>query len=352
MKNMKGHTKKVVVFGYFGFVTDKRDGQTIKTRSIYELLKTKKKLKVEYVDSQEIRYKKYLVFSLLRKLIECDFLVIIPAHNNLKKVFPICYCLSKIFGFKIIHIGVGGWLDKYLEKLPSAYTKMLKNISVNLLQTQITVDNLIDDLGFENVEVIPNFRNTVVNSFDIRSMGNCLELVFMARMNMKKGLDTMEQLAFKLRETGFDKKISITFYGPFDSEIDRLFMEEHLVQPFSNVNYKGSLSPNDIHITLRNYDVMIFPTHYFTEGFPGTVLDAFQAGLPVIATAWQHSKQFIKDGVDGYLVDFEKPMPALYERIIELYNAPDNLLRMKKAAYEESLNYTPRAAWNILSKYF
>ena len=52
---------------------------------------------------------------------------------------------------------------------------------------------------------------------------------------------------------------------------------------------------------LAHYDCMLFPTHYDGEGFPGVILEAYMAGIPVIASRWKFNDEFVFDGRTGYL---------------------------------------------------
>ena len=64
---------------------------------------------------------------------------------------------------------------------------------------------------------------------------------------------------------------------------------------------------------------MLFPTYYHGEGFPGNFVDAFNTGLPVIATDWLYNKDLIKDGENGLLIPIKNP-EALCDAILKLYN--------------------------------
>lgn len=52
---------------------------------------------------------------------------------------------------------------------------------------------------------------------------------------------------------------------------------------------------------LKNYDALLFPTYYEGEGFAGTIIDAFAAGLPVIASDWKYNSEIIKQGITGVI---------------------------------------------------
>ncbi|MFR3494185.1 MAG: glycosyltransferase [Blautia sp.] len=53
------------------------------------------------------------------------------------------------------------------------------------------------------------------------------------------------------------------------------------------IRYKGMVPFNQSTEVLKNYDALLFPTYYEGEGFAGTIIDAFAAGLPVIASDWK-----------------------------------------------------------------
>lgn len=348
---MSSKKRRILVLGYFGFKTNQLDGQTIKTRNVYRLLSERCDCEVRYSDTQEFRYGIKPIARFFNDLLECDSLVILPCLNNLKYIFPMAYILSMPFNYDIIHIGIGGWHDKYLKRWP-LIRNMLSKIKINLLETEITAQRLHDLFKFKNVAVFPNFRfdecKRVTSS---KANSKKLQLVFLARVNMKKGLDTLAELCKKFSLTGDSDKITMSIYGPIDSEEDESFLHNEIVDKFDFADYGGALDPSKINETLQNYDIFLFPTHYYTEGFPGSILDAYNAGIPVLATNWEHARQFVKHGKNGYVVDFYNPVLELYQHIMYLYNNPENLKEMKEAASNESLKYTPSSAWNILKQY-
>jgi glycosyltransferase involved in cell wall biosynthesis len=72
---------------------------------------------------------------------------------------------------------------------------------------------------------------------------------------------------------------------------------------------------NDLDQFMPCFDALALPS--FTEGLPNVVLEAFAAGVPVVATAVGGTPEVIEDGVSGYLVPPGKPV-SLAERIHEL----------------------------------
>ena len=51
------------------------------------------------------------------------------------------------------------------------------------------------------------------------------------------------------------------------------------------------------------HDVLLFPTYWESEGYPGIVLEALQCGRPVITTRWKSIPEVVEDGKSGILVE-------------------------------------------------
>lgn len=343
---------KVLVLGAFGYTNNQLDGQTIKTRNVFNLLEERYNGVVKKLDTIEFRKKPWLLFSFLFHLITCKTLVIIPCLNNLTYIFPVVYILSKLFRYEIISICIGGWQVEYFKgndrfKPHPRQLKYSKRIKAFLPEMEKVNNDLIKELNFKNTEVFPNFR--VFNLLDISNNNHEeLQLVFMARINKKKGYPAIFESLDRLQIEHIP--VSMSFYGQISEEDKDDFMA--LLRKHSdNTRYEGALKPDDIQKTLSHYDVLLLPTQYYTEGFPGSILDAYIAGIPVIVTEWKHSHEFVKDTETGFIVPFENGLEELVEKIQLLNGNRDILEQMKYAAREQSKKYSVDAAWNVLKKY-
>lgn len=339
--------KRILVFGYFGHVTNQLDGQTVKTRSIHRLLKDKADADVTYADTQEFHSSPKAIAKFLWDLCRCHTLVDIPCVNNLFILTPPLYWLSKILRFKIVHVAVGGWHMKGFPKHPRV-ARLLGKVEYNLYENRLLCDQIAQTYGYGNIGVIPNFRERAVGRTEIPPV-KPLKLVFMARAEIKKGLDTLAALAKWVEDEGLTDRVALTVYGPPSTDVDREFLAQKLVAAHPWVKYGGKLEPDQIVPSLQKHHVLMFPTHYFTEGFPGTILDAYRASLPVIATRWKYANEFVKEGKTGFIVDFDNPLPEITATIERLLDSPDQLAPLSEAAYQESLRYTPEAAWEVLA---
>ncbi|MBP1629399.1 MAG: glycosyltransferase [Bacteroidetes bacterium] len=341
--------KKILVVGYFGYKTNQLDGQTVKTRNIYELF-LRQNQRVNYIDTQTLRSEGFIsLFNSLKKIITCNIFIYLPAHNNLKYLFPLFFILSKCFRFKIIYIVVGGWLVEFISNKP-LHRFFLKNIFQIFTENQLMNRQLSEKYKIFNSTKIPNFRyGDFIPKIKILNEHK-LKIVFMARINKKKGLDIVFSIADLILKNKYHNQISIDFYGPINQEDNEYFKSN--LNKYDFICYNGVIQPDTIPNTLNNYDILLFPTHYYTEGFPGSILDSYRAGIPVIVSKWKHADEFVIDGETGFIVPFDNNVDYIWSKIIFIYNNPRVLFEMKNKAYIESLKYTSEVAWEIISSRF
>lgn len=161
-----------------------------------------------------------------------------------------------------------------------------------------------------------------------------------------KGLDWIFELAEAIEELHLQDRISITFYGPI-LEDDKSYFEEN-VSRFSFVEYKGILEPKDIHESLSNYDVMLLPIHYYTEGLPGSVVDAYISGIPVIVTEWKHSHEFVEDGKSGFIVPFDNGKKEFIKKVMLLEKDRKLLNQLQVNALQKRMEFAPPSLEKML----
>lgn len=342
---------KVLILGNFGYRTNHLDGQTIKTRNVLEMFRLKSRDKVSIYDTSKFKASVFQPILLVRKILTSKSIVLIPADYALESLFPILYKISKIFKKEIIHLGVGGWQVEFFEgnekfKPHLELMEQCKTIKGFLVEIKKVEKELIQKHNFTNCEVFPNFR-----IFDyhpkIVENNSTLKLVFMARVHRNKGYE----LIFDFIKENKNKDILIDFYGPINEDDKEHFLNLVEQNKDLKVSYKGVLSPEDIHSTLSTYDALLLPTRYFTEGFPGSILDAYIAGIPVIVTEWKHAHEFVDDTRSGFVVQFKDPYKEFSEKILQLYDDRDLLYKMKQNSHKKSVEYSVDSAWNVISKY-
>lgn len=327
----------ILIIGYFGYQTNQLDGQTIKTRDIYQLIKEQYPEDIiEYYDTQLFKKNRRSIFTMFRKVCKTNKLVYLPANNNLKYIFPILFILSKAIRFSINYYVVGGWLSNYIKDLP-IHRWMLRSIKGIHCETMRLKSDLETLHGFNNVDIFPNFRFFDYKPQRINS--NRLRLVFMARVMLQKGIDWIFYLSDYIMNNGMDDKISITFYGQINEEDSDYFLEN--VSKYNFVDYKGALQPDEIYETLSKYDCMLLPTHFYTEGLPGSIVDAYISGIPVIATEWLNAHEFIENGKSGFIIPFENGEDDMIEYVLKLNENRNLLYEMQSYVLRKRIEFAP-----------
>lgn len=336
---------KISVIGYFGYRTNKLDGQTVKTRDLTRLIAEHYGEPAIY-DTQEFRYNQLSLLAMFARIAKAKQLVYLPAYGNLKYLFPVIWIVAKLCRTRIYYFVVGGWLAQFIETLP-LHRFMLRHIAGIYPETHKLEKDLREKYGFRHVRVFPNFRFCESLTFSSCHETGKLKLVFMARVTKLKGLPAIFSLGDYLLANHLQSHVSIDFYGQIPAD-EETYVNDNL-RKYSFMAYRGVLQPADIHKALSQYDALILPTQYPGEGIPGSIVDAYMAGLPVVVTEWKYAHELVKDGETGLIVPYENGQNELNQAVVRLLQNDALLLRMGKAAkkYAESL-YSDAAAGKLL----
>ncbi len=337
--------KKVVTIGSFGFGESNPSGQRVKSQNVYYLLK-EMGYDVSFVEMIGIWKRPKAIIQMMNSIWNSDAVFCMPAQRNLVTVFPIVCRLARMRRTPVHYVVVGGWLADFIEK-KKRLQRILSSIAGIHCQTQELSDVLSEKYGFNNTDVFPNFRITNYKSTPHHTPG-VLKLVFMARINKLKGLDTIFAIGDLIKKAGLHN-IIIDFYGPIHSE-DKLFFEQNIVN-YDFMRYVKSLDPSEIYSTLEQYDAMLLPTHYYTEGFPGSVLDAYISGIPVIVTKWQYATEFVEQEESGLIVPFEDNGSGMFKEICRIKDDEGFLNKLKQGASVKWREYSPEFARQKLEIY-
>ena len=153
--------------------------------------------------------------------------------------------------------------------------------------TTTVPDKLLD--GFSIVDKTSDFRQSSPK-----------KILFMARLEKKKGvIETLEAAASLLRE-GLPIFLTISGDGPAMADVRKLVAD--LDVPKGRINITGYVGGEKKQEILKAHHVYCFPSEY-GEGMPNSVLEAMAFGMPVITAAVGGLADFFEDGRMGYLVD-------------------------------------------------
>lgn len=336
--------KKTCVIGHFGFGEQMLNGQTIKTKTVtVELEKQLGADQVTKIDTHKgIRGLPCLVLQMLRGFCCCENILILPAQNGIRLFVPLCSLLNKLFHRKLHYVVIGGWLNSYLDA-HSTLEKPLKRFHGIYVETS-TMKRALEERGMHNVVLMPNFKDIQILAENelVYPIAEPYRLCTFSRVMQEKGISDAVDAVKSINEKFGRTVFALDIYGQVDSEQVQWFDE--LKASFSPyIRYQGLVSFDQSVEVLKNYFALLFPTRFYTEGIPGTILDAYAAGVPVISAKWESFADIVDEGVTGIGYPFED-QTSLKDMLLQLAEKPDAFLQMKRSCIAKAENFKPEAA--------
>ena len=197
-----------------------------------------------------------------------------------------------------------------------------------LVQTKAIKQRFADR---DNVQWFPNTRDTRRSGAPPRTAAR--RLVFISQLRMEKGL---REAVEACRDLPSDCCLNV--YGPIMPNTDLSVFDGQ-----DRAVYRGVLTQEEVADALARHDVLVLPTYWEVEGYPGIVLEALQCGLPVIATTWGSVPEVVEHGKSGLLVP---PRSAAAVRAaIERVTADPDLYRALRAGARQRGDFFRSRKW-------
>lgn len=325
--------KKILIIGNFENRTNIIGGQTARTRTVANSIKeSDKNLNVICIDTS---YKS--VHVLLKTILAARSSFRIIFITGEKGLYPILSLLHYTKSLeKTAYVVIGGWLADYIKNSRNKNLIMrLQRLKAIHVQTR-SLKVKLNSIGLTNVHFFPNYRAASDELLSHKETdGNLERVVYYSRVCKDKGIEMAIEAIDKINAL-IDKPIFLDVYGPIHDNYINEFM--NLLNKSSFVSYKGVLKSEEIIPTLREYNCMLFPTHYEGEGFPGSVLESLMAGVPIIASDWKYNREIICDHETGLIFDTFS-IEDLIEKITYLRKRPELVKAMSKKCILDANQY-------------
>jgi glycosyltransferase involved in cell wall biosynthesis len=135
---------------------------------------------------------------------------------------------------------------------------------------------------------------------------------------------------------------SLDIFGPIDGDFRDTFSALQKSFP-AYIVYRGEVPYDKSVETLRSFFALLFPTRFYTEGIPGTVIDAYAAGVPVIASRWESFSDVVEDGQTGIGYAFGD-REALVSVLLSVAAEPERINDLKTACLQKARAFCPEEA--------
>lgn len=248
---------------------------------------------------------------------------------------------------KLFYWVVGGSFHKRVES--GVYNKNnYKYLKAIIVQGKEMVTTL-ERCGLKNAIYLPNSKYVDFKCKKIEQLkDDKRHFVFLSRIEKYKGCDDIFEAIEILCKKGYEGRFDVTFYGKNTDELGyfKSFLDK--VSKHRDVTYSGllNLKDNVNYGVLSNHDVMLFPTFWEGEGFPGVIIDAYIAGLCIIATNWNLNKDVVEENYTGWLIG-PHDVDALAEKMAFAIDNPDVVLKMRNNSAQQASKFDTRT---VLSK--
>lgn len=332
---------KIGLCGIFDFTNSKTTfgGQTMKSRNYLKAFGDEYgKDKIMALDTNNLKKKIFKnSFLLLKMMLLCKTILIMPTLKQLKILLPFLSAGKKIFRYKLIYSVVGGWLPELLAG-DNNITKLFYSFDAVFVETKAMKES-IDNMGYENIYCVPNLSLRKGLTFEEVKKYNCSQpfrFCTYSRVTEKKGISCAASVVAEINSEAGKTLCTLDVYGQIDTEYSEEFDKVLNRNPY--VKYCGILKGDDAIDVLSTYYALLFPTTYPGEGFPGTLIEAFKAGLPVIASDWRYNKEFVNDNGTGLLYSLNDK-DGLKNTAEWFINNPETVKDMRIKCIAESKKY-------------
>ena len=339
---MLGKLKKIGICGHIAVAEQAADGQTIKTRIFTdEIINQIGKEQVVLLDTYN--YKRKLLLSLVKLVkmfFQCENVLMFPAQNGLLVFSPLFIVLKNVFKRKIHYVVIGGWLPERIKKY-KWLCKLLKYFDGIYVETEIMKKELERE-NFQNTYVVPNCKKLKIisekDSIFEEDFREPYQVCIFSRILKEKGIEDAIKVVQSINKKNNKVIYELDLYGAIDKEYELEFTK--IIEKLPHyIKYKGVIEMEKSVEILKKYFVLLFPTHYKTEGVPGTIIDAYCAGIPVVASRWESFDDVVEDYVTGIGYEFGN-VKELEEILEKLLIKTDDIKAMKKNCVKKASSFT------------
>ncbi len=294
--------------------------------------------------------------SLFSRLMRENF-NIIHSHLFAHPHFVISALASKMKGIPHIHTTHCPWSDAPRSLVGKFGILVSYNIfsrwalknSEKIIAITPWENDFIMKYGGKKEQII-NLPNGMSNEFFFKVKNNDFKkkngvrkneklVLFFGRLNFTKGPDKFVEIAHLVLK----KKNNVKFVIRGPDEGMREIVRKKIGREKRIILMDEIRNRKEIIKMYQSADIFVMPS--YREGLPLTLFEAMACGLPIVASAVNGIPYEIKDGENGYLIDYGDN-ERYAEKIIELLDNKKLIYRISKNNIEKSKMYK----WDEISK--
>ena len=233
-----------------------------------------------------------VLFLVMLNLFKTDVLFLNSSRGGTKYLAPFLYFLAKAFSKKFVFRPFGGNINEYTSKYNKVQNWIFESSIIKADIFFLQTKELIEYYSKYDAKTIqlPTSRDNPASHLLRGNRVFQKRFVYIGFINEAKGINHILEAASRLGDD-----YTIDMFGPIKQE-------KFLGQLEVNKHYKGVLKKEQVLETLKTYDVLVLPTYYEGEGYPGVIIEAYSLGLPVISTDWKAIPEIISHNKTGQII--------------------------------------------------
>lgn len=326
--------KRIIFIGGIGG-EDTFGGEPTKNKNIIKILKRHFN-KVVLVDTLNSRRKWWKLWKLPIVLLFYPKTKLIIS-SSIGNIYFILIFLRYIRSKReVIYWGIGGSFPQRIRD--GKYSVRVMSFLSTIIVEGRRMQKILNESGLYNVVTVPNFKEIMYVPQKRERSDSKTKFIFISRITPNKGVDYILNCMEKLNSNGYAGQYVVDFYGGIEDSYKESFLQR--IKVIGNASVKGNLQLQHAkgYDILALYDVMLFPTYWEGEGFPGVIIDAYIAGLPIIASDWSLNSEFIIDNETGFIIPTHD-QNALYQKMCFCMNNQDRIPLLAGRCQREALKY-------------
>lgn len=209
------------------------------------------------------------------------------SQNGILFLFPLIFPLLKILNFNISVRFFGSYANDLIDK--SGYKVILyfflSKVDFVFVETKFLIKEF-DKRGIKSFW-FPNTRKRIEDT-NLNKKIYKKRFVYIGHIKQSKGVGELISVFSRLEN--YELKI----YGYIQEDKFNFLKDSKF--------YHGFIDQNDVCKILSENDVLILPTYYEGEGYPGVIVESYMSGLPVITTKWKYIPEIVDDKKSGILI--------------------------------------------------
>lgn len=236
---------------------------------------------------------------------------------------PIIYdCRDEDFPSRIIRLGN-----------TVAWFSCASNIDSKLIEAGVPKEAII------RIPVInPDYVGRYTNEITPRDENDPFQIIYIGSLRELKGVPHLIR-AFRIFSSKHtNSQLTLVGEGPLQETLKQTTKELGIED---KVEFTGALPHKDALKKLSNSDVLVLPSR--SEGVPRVITEAFELGVPVVATPVGGIPDLLENGKTGLLI--ERTPESIAEALEEIYNDPQLRIKIIKRARDRTEDWN----WSTIS---